>query len=96
MASGTCEAAEKKNKSVIQEDTRVGPSSEGIKVKVKVSQSCLTLCNPMDCSLPDSSVCGILQARILDWMVAVPLSRRSSQPRDQTQVIHIAGGSLTI
>ena len=94
MASGTCEAAEKKSKSVIQEDTRVGPSSEGI--KVKVSQSCLTLCNSMDCSLPDSSVRGILQARILDWMVAVPLSRRSSQPRDQTQVIHIAGGSLTI
>ena len=42
-----------------------------------VSQSCLTLCNPMDCSLPGSSVHGILQARILEW-VAIPFSRGSS------------------
>ena len=45
-------------------------------VKVKVTQSCLTLCNPMDCI-----VHGVLQARILEW-VAFPLSRGSSQPRD--------------
>ena len=38
-----------------------------MKVKVLVAQSCLTLCNPMDCSLPGSSVHGILQARILEW-----------------------------
>ena len=43
----------------------------------------------MDCSLPGSSVHGILQARILEW-VAIPFSRRSSQPRDGTQVSHIA------
>ena len=55
------------------------------KVKVKVAQSCLTLC---DCV--DYTVHGILQARILEW-VAVPFSRGSSQPRDQTQVSHIAG-----
>ena len=61
--------------------------------EVKVAQLCLTLCNPMDCSLPGSSVNGILQARILEW-VAVPFSRGSSQPRDQTRVSHIAGGSL--
>ena len=48
-------------------------------------QSCLTLCNPMDCSLPSISVHGILQARILEW-VAMPSSRGSFQPRDQTQV----------
>ena len=42
--------------------------------------SCLTLCDPMDCSPPGSSVHGILQARILEW-VAMPSSRRSSQPR---------------
>ena len=43
----------------------------------EVSQSCLTLCDPMDCSLPGSSVHGILQARILEW-VAIPFSRGSS------------------
>ena len=45
--------------------------------KVKVSLSCLTLCDPMDCSLPGSSVHGILQARMLEW-VAIPFSRGSS------------------
>ena len=54
-----------------------------------VAQSCLTLCEPMDCSLPGSSLHGILQARTLEW-VAMPFSRGSSQPRDQTQVSHIA------
>ena len=46
-----------------------------------VAQSCLTLCDPMDCSLPGSSTHGILQARILEWVV-IPSSRGSSQPRD--------------
>ena len=55
-----------------------------MKVKVKVAQSCPSLCNPMDCSPPGSFVHGILQARILEW-VAMPSSRESSQPRDQTQ-----------
>ena len=55
------------------------------KVKVKVIQSCPTLCNPMDCSLPGSSVHGILQARILEW-VAVPFVSGSSQPRNRTGV----------
>ena len=48
------------------------------------AQSCPTLCNPMDSSLPGSSVPGISQARILKW-VAIPFSRESSQPRDQTK-----------
>ena len=52
---------------------------------MKVTQLCLTLCDPTDCSPPGSSVHGILQARILQW-VAIPFSRGSSQPRDQTQV----------
>ena len=52
--------------------------------EVKVAQSCLTLCDSMN-----YTVHGILQARILEW-VAVPFSRRSSQPRDRTQVSHIA------
>ena len=59
------------------------------KVKVKVSQSCPTLCDPVDCI-----VHGILQARILEW-VAIPFSRGSSQPRDWTQVSCIAGGFST-
>ena len=58
------------------------------KLKVKVAQLCLTLCDPMDYRAH-----GILQARILEW-VAVPFSRGSSQPRDRTQVSHIAGGFL--
>ena len=56
----------------------------------EVAQSCPTLCNPMDCSPPGSSVHGILQARVLEW-VAISFSRGSSRPRDRTQVSHIAG-----
>ena len=49
----------------------------------------LTLCDPMDCNLPGSSIQGILQARIPEW-VAMPFSRGSSQPKDGTQVSHMA------
>ena len=59
-----------------------------VNVKVK-SLSRVRLCDPMDCSPPGSSVHGILQARILEW-VAISFSRGSSRPRDQTQVSHIA------
>ena len=52
-----------------------------LKVKVLVTQSCLILCDPLDCSLTVSSVHGILQARILEW-VAIPFSKESSQSRD--------------
>ena len=55
----------------------------------EVTQSCLTLCDPMDCSLPGASVHGIFQARGLQW-VASSFSRGSSWPRDLTQVSHIA------
>ena len=54
-----------------------------------------TLCNPVDCSPPGSSIHGNFQARILEW-VAIPSSRGSSQPRDQTQVFCIAKGFFTI
>ena len=60
---------------------------------LKVSQSCLTLWDSMDCSLPGSSVHGIFQARVLEW-VAIPFSRGSFRPRDWTQVSCIAGDSL--
>ena len=66
-------------------DIRPGPGA----------QSCPTLCNPMDWSLPGSSVHGTLQASILEW-VASPFSRGSSQPIDQMQVSHIAGGFFTV
>ena len=59
---------------------------------MSVTQSYLTLCDPVDCSPPGSSVHGILQARILEW-VAMP-SRRSSWPRDQTQVSQLQADSL--
>ena len=49
------------------------------------AQLCLTLCDLMDCSPPGSSVRGIFQARILEW-VAIPFSRGSSWPRDQTRI----------
>ena len=63
-------------------------------VAVKVAQSCPTLCDPVDYNPPGNSVHGILQARILKW-VAMPFSRGSSQPRDQTLVSCIAGRFFT-
>ena len=60
-----------------------------------VSQSCPTLCHPVDCSLLGSSVHGIFQARILEW-IAISLSRGSSQPRDQTPVSCITGRFFTV
>ena len=59
------------------------------KMKVKAAQSCLTLCDPVDCTVP-----GILQVGILEW-VAFPFSRGCSQPRDRAQVSCIAGGFFT-
>jgi len=62
----------------------------------EVSQSCLTLCDPMDCSsLPGSSVHRIFQARVLEW-VATSSSRRFSWPRDRTQVSCIVSRRFTI
>ena len=52
-------------------------------------------CDPMDCSLRGSSVHGIFQARVLEW-VAISFSRGSSRPRDQTQISRIAGRCFTI
>ena len=71
---------------VAAEGRQVANLTRERKVKVKVAQSCPTLCDPMD-----YTVHGILQARILEW-VDLPFSRVSSQPRDQTQVSRIARG----
>ena len=65
------------------------PSSGWVFSEVKVAQSCLTLCKPMD-----YTVHGILQARMLEW-AAFPFSRGSSQARDRIQISHIAGRFFT-
>ena len=76
-------------------DRNIRPSPQGTRVflyacvHAKSLQLCPTLCNSVDCSPPDSSVHGSLQARILEW-VAMPSSRGSSQPRDQTHVSYVS------
>ena len=75
-------------------------SSEKLKMPVvnrfsPVAQLCPALCDPMDCIVCQAPLSmGILQARILEW-VAMPFSRESSQPRNRTQVSHIAGRFIT-
>ena len=59
----------------------------------EAAQPCPTLCDPMDCSLPGSSVHGIFQARVLEG-VAISFSRGSSQPRDRTRVSRVPGNAL--
>jgi len=61
----------------------------------EVAQSYVTLWDPIHCSLPGASVLGIFQARVLQW-VAISFFRGSPQPRDQTQVSHIAGRCFTL
>ena len=58
-------------------------------VHAKLLQWCLTLCSPINCCPPGSSVHGILQARILEW-VAMPFSRVFSQPRDPTHISYVS------
>ena len=71
------------------------PISAYRKKEREVAQSCLTLCDPMGCSLQGSSIYGIFQARALDW-VAISFSRGSSGPRHRNQVSHIVGRCFTI
>ena len=74
----------------------VDTMGEGMKsVKMLAVQWCLTACNPMDCSPPGSSVHGISQARILEW-VAILFSRESSLPRNLTWVSCIISRFFTI
>ena len=77
--------------SVFPSNTLVQPR----KRESEVAQLCLTLCDPMDCSLPGSSVYGVFQARTLEC-VAISFSRSSSQPRDRTQVSRIIGRRFTV
>ena len=63
--------------------------------KNEVTQSCMTLCDPMDCSLPGSPIHGTFQARVLEW-IAISFSRGSSLPKDGTWVSHIVGKCFTL
>ena len=72
----------------------LGKHCEFTAAAAKSLQSCLTLCNPMECNLSDSSVHGISQGRILEW-VAISFARGSFQPRDQIHISCIAGRFLT-
>ena len=65
------------------------------KMKGLITQSCLTLGDPMDRSPPGSPVHGIVQARILEW-AAIPVSRESSLPRDRSWVSYIVGRYFTV
>ena len=87
----------------VARDTNKGKRNQGVKTAkefeifsmcVLVSQSCPTLCDAKDCSLPGSSVHGI-QVGILEW-IAISFVRGSSQPRNPTQVSRIAGQFFTI
>ena len=69
-------------------------SSKALLSDSELAQSCPTLWDPMDSSQPSSSVHGIFQGRILEW-VAISFSRRSSQPRDRTRVSRIVGRCFT-
>ena len=60
-----------------------------------MAQSCLTLCDPVDCSLSGSTIYGIFQARVLEC-IAISFSRGSSRPRNRTRVSHIAGRHFTV
>ena len=89
--------AHKKMRREIKSETQITwfQTCWSVKVKVLVAQLCLTLFHPMDCSMPGSSVHGISQAEILEW-VAIPFSRGSSQPRDGIWVSWIVGRFFTI
>ena len=69
---------------------RKGFMKKYVLVEVLVTQLCPPLCDPIDYSPPGSTVHGILQARILEW-VAISFSRGSSRPRDRSRISCIAG-----
>ena len=82
------------NFSTVASPFTFSPAMYKLQFEVLVAQSCPILCDPMDCSPPGSSVHGLLQARILQW-VALPFSRGSSWLRDQTCVFYVAGRFFT-
>ena len=77
-------------KNILKEQTIIKSSFSFL-----VAQSCPTLCDPTDCSLPASSVDGIFQVRVLECS-AIAFSGGSSQPKDQTRASHIVGRCFTV
>ena len=78
----------------VPRSVKLAPLSRELFPLMLVTQSCGTLCDPKDCSPPGSSVHGILQARIVEW-VAIPFSRGSSHPRGRTVASCITGRFFT-
>ena len=70
-------------------------SASKVEVKLLVTQSCLTICDPMDCSPPGFSIHKVLQARILEF-ATISFARACFQPRYQTWISCSAGGFFTI
>ena len=91
----TCATSKRKHLVGGTDWTFLFPASEMVSKYMLVAQLCPTLCDPLNCSPPGSSVHEIFQARILKW-VAFPFSKGSSQPRDWTQVSCTAGRFFTI
>ena len=87
MDRGVCRATAHRITQRVRHDWR--DLGQHNKKESVVTQLCPTLCNPMDCSPPGSSVHGVLQARILEW-IAMPSSKGSSRPRDQTGISYIS------
>ena len=84
-----------KGKTVLKQWSRIWKIPLSKKIKSEITQLFQTICDPTGCSLLGSSIHGIFQARILEW-VAISFFRGSSQPRDQTQVSCIVGRCFTI
>ena len=76
-------------------ENALSPLETVLKCESEVVQSCLTLCDPMICSLPGSSVHGLFQARVLEW-ISISFSRGSSLPRDWTEVSNVVCRCVTI
>ena len=88
--------AEISNQQILKDKLRCNTVSlPKLSWRAEAAQSCLALCDPMDCSPPGSSLHGIFQAWILEW-VAISFSRGSSPPRDHTRVSSIVGRRFTV
>ena len=81
--------------SLLPHNQPIARKSHNLQKWSEVAQSCLTVCDPMDCSLPGSSVHGIFQVIVLEW-IAISFSRVFSQPRNLTQVSRIVDRRFTI